>query len=101
MAQHLKDGVPVIEQLHRQGVGFSVVAALALLAGGAQRHHPWRVLSGQIGREQTFTGGVDRRHQNFQGVKTRWTKTWASRSQLSAKPRALRIRCAQQRNRRG
>jgi len=36
MVQHLEDGVPVVEQLHRQRVGLGVRVALVLLAGRTQ-----------------------------------------------------------------
>ena len=53
MVQHLEDGVPIAEQLHRQGVGLGVGMALVLRAGGMQVGQEASVLGRQIGR-RTF-----------------------------------------------
>ena len=50
MAQDLEDRLPIVEQLHRQGVGFLMGAALVRFAGGAQRRQLRCVLGGQIDR---------------------------------------------------
>ena len=83
MAQDLEDGLPVVEQLHRQGMGFRMRAALALLAGGAQGRQQRRVLGGQIDRGWTFAGGVHRRHQGFQGVQDQAGQTRGPRGRSS------------------
>ncbi len=67
MAQNLEDGLPVVDQLHRQRVGFRIHAAPVVFAGGEQRGEPRRVAGRQIDRGRAFAGGVYRRLQGFQG----------------------------------
>ena len=67
MVQHLEEGVPVVQQLHRQGVGLGMIMALVPFAGGAQVSQPGGIFRRQVGG-WAFAGGVPRRHQSGEGV---------------------------------
>ena len=67
MVQHLEDGLPVVQQLHRQGMGLGVGMALVPLAGGAQLGQEGGVLGREVGG-RAFPRGVHRRHQGVEGV---------------------------------
>ena len=74
MAQDLEDRLPIVEQLHRQGVGFLMGAALVRFAGGAQRRQLRCVLGGQIDRGRAFAGRVHRGHQRVEGLQNALTE---------------------------
>ena len=67
MVQHLEDGVPVVEQLHRQGVGLGMIMVLRLLAGGTQLLQRVGVNRRKVNR-RAFPRGIHRCHQGFQGI---------------------------------
>ena len=74
MTQDLEDDRPVVEQLHRQGVGFGVGVTLALFAGRAQRGQCQCLWGRQRNRGRTFTGRIHRRHQAFQSTQDEHAK---------------------------
>jgi hypothetical protein len=74
MTQDLEDGLPVVEQLHRQGVGFGVGVTLALFAGRAQRGQCQCLWGRQRNRGRTFAGRIHRRHQAFQSTQDEHAK---------------------------